>query len=228
MSVETGEHGQEAIEYFEKLPPAQSQRLIDFDSVEIVTLRSFPPQFVLVVRGVKPYLNMTVSLAPLVYIRQPEFWGIEVVGQLSGIGLPALAPYTVSIALNGITGSEGIEVIGANKSVKQLIPPKPEPLPAEIFKRWKHSFEEDGDGAKVYRPFDATLPPAFGRDGFELSEDGTFVRYDIGPADGVVPVPGHFSARTPEEIDVFFDDPGVPPMTLHVVSVSADELRIRA
>lgn len=226
MTVETGADGQAAIEYFEKLPPAQSQRLIDFDTIEIVTLESFPPQFVLVVRGVKPYLNMKVNLVPLVFVRQPEFWGIEVVGQLPGIGLPALAPYTVSIALSGITGTEGIEVIGANKSVKEFIPPRQAQLPPEIFKRWKHSFEEDGNGVKVYRPFDATLPPAFGRDGLELSEDGRFVRYDIGPADEVVPVPGHWSARTPEEIDVFFDNPRVPPMTLHVVSVTEDELRI--
>jgi hypothetical protein len=228
MSVDAGVSGRDALQDFEKLPPVKSHRLIDFDSVEIIVLESFPAQYVLVVRGMKPYLNMRVALVPLVYIQQPDYWGIEVVGSLPGIGVPALAPYTVSISLNGITGKEGIEVIGANKSVRECVPPQHEPLAQEIFKRWKHSFEEDSEGVRVYRPFDFELPPAFGRDGLELREDGRFVRYDIGPADGVVEVPGHWSARTPDEIDVFFDNPRIPPMTLHVLSVSDEELRISA
>jgi hypothetical protein len=59
---------------------------------------------------------MHVELVPVVFIRQPEYWTIEVVGSLRGIGLPALAPYTVSISLNGIVGTRGIEVTGATRS----------------------------------------------------------------------------------------------------------------
>jgi hypothetical protein len=72
---------------------------------------------------------MEVQLEPLVFIRQPEFWGIEVVGRLpGGIGLPALAPYDVTIPLNGITGTKGIEVIGASRSKKIKVPStEPEP-----------------------------------------------------------------------------------------------------
>lgn len=109
---------------FKDLPVAESCRLIDFEEIEILILESFPPQYVLVVKGTKPYLNMTVQLVPLVYVRQPEYWGIEVVGCLPGIGLPALAPYTVSIPLSGITGTEGMEVIGATRSEKRAIPPE--------------------------------------------------------------------------------------------------------
>ncbi|MGW0806539.1 hypothetical protein [Nonomuraea sp. NPDC002799] len=99
-------------EDFTKLPPPQSVRLIDFEDV---TIRPgiVPKTFILVVSGTKPYLNMSVSLSPLVYIKQPEYWGIEVIGSLPGIGLPATAPYTVSIPLDGILGTKGIEVIGA-------------------------------------------------------------------------------------------------------------------
>src|ERR1044072_6819136 len=97
------------------LPGPPSTRLIAFEGVEIRTLESFPPQHVLVVSGTKPYLSMEVTLVPLVYVRRPEYWGIEVVGRLpGGIGLPALAPYQVSIPLAGITGTRGIEVIGAS------------------------------------------------------------------------------------------------------------------
>ena len=41
---------------FETLPSADSHRLIDFERAEVVTLESFPPQFVLTVSGTK-HLN---------------------------------------------------------------------------------------------------------------------------------------------------------------------------
>jgi hypothetical protein len=76
----------------------------------------------LIVSGTKPYLNMTVRLSPLIYIRQPEYWGIEVIGTLSGIGLPLRSPYQVFISLEGIRGTKGIEVIGASKTKKINLP----------------------------------------------------------------------------------------------------------
>ena len=103
---------------FQALPTPQSYRVIDFDSARVITLRTQPPRHVLVVSGEKPYFNMEVSLSPLRYIRQPEYWGIEVVGRLPEIGLPAVAPYVVHHDLNGIIGTRGIEVIGGNRSEK--------------------------------------------------------------------------------------------------------------
>ncbi|MBW4614508.1 MAG: hypothetical protein KME21_14785 [Desmonostoc vinosum HA7617-LM4] len=103
---------------FQALPKPESSRLIDFEEAEIRP-GIVNGTYILIVRGMKPYFNMAVNLVPLVYIRQPEYWGVEVVGSLSGIGLPAEAPYTASIPLEGIRGTEGVEVIGATKS-KQL------------------------------------------------------------------------------------------------------------
>lgn len=102
---------------FMKAPVSQSVRLIDFDKAKVVD-GIVPGSKILIVSGTKPYLNMTVELSPLVYVQQPEYWGIEVVGSLPGIGIPATAPYTVSIPVDGITGTRGIEVIGANKTEK--------------------------------------------------------------------------------------------------------------
>lgn len=116
---------EEQIREFQALPKPESCRLIDFEQARIIKWLGFPPQYVLVVSGTKPYLNMEVHLRPLIYIRQPEYWGIEVVGCLSGgIGLPATAPYIVWINLSGITGTEGIEVIGATRSQKIKVPKK--------------------------------------------------------------------------------------------------------
>jgi hypothetical protein len=68
---------------------------------------------------------MEVELGPLVvFIQQPEYWGIEVVGRLpGGIRLPALTPYDASISLSGITGSKRNEVIGATRSKRMEGPP---------------------------------------------------------------------------------------------------------
>lgn len=110
---------------FHALPTPQSCRIIDFETARVIILESFPPRHVLVVSGEKPYFNMEVSLSPLVYIRQPEYWGIEVVGCLPEVGLPALAPYVVRLDLAGTIGTRGIEVIGANRSEKIEIPGAP-------------------------------------------------------------------------------------------------------
>lgn len=99
-------------------PASQSCRLIDFDKA---TVRPgiLPNTFFLTVEGTKPCVNMRVDLIPLVYVTCPDFWGIEVVGCLpDGICLTQTAPYQVTIPLAGITGSAGIEVIGANKQEK--------------------------------------------------------------------------------------------------------------
>jgi hypothetical protein len=112
----------EQLEEYTKLPAAQSSRLIDFDKAEIVTFPIFPPKYLLTVSGVKRWVNMEVRLVPLVFIRQPDYWGIEVTGRLPGIGLPALSPYNVSLLLDGFIGTEGIEVIGATRSEKIKVP----------------------------------------------------------------------------------------------------------
>jgi hypothetical protein len=135
---------EEQLRVHQNLPKADSQRLINFERAQILTLESFPPQFVLRVTGTKPYLNMEVELVPLVFIRQPEYWGIEVVGRLpGGIGLPALAPYDVSIPLSGITGTRGIEVIGATRSKRIELPPT-EPVIPEA-----NLFELRGEGVRI-------------------------------------------------------------------------------
>lgn len=106
---------------FAKMPAPSSVRVIDFEKAEVHP-GIVPKTYILVVSGTKPYVNMKVELVPLVYVRQPEYWGIEVVGSLPGVGLPTTAPYTVSLPLDGILGTKGIEVIGANKTEKIDVP----------------------------------------------------------------------------------------------------------
>jgi hypothetical protein len=111
-------------EIFQKLPPSESRRRIEFEKAEVHP-GIVSNTYILVVTGTASCMNMRVRLEPLVYVRQPEFWGIEVIGCLTGgICLPAARPFTESISLAGITGTKGIEVIGATHAQKIDVPPK--------------------------------------------------------------------------------------------------------
>ena len=48
---------------------------------------------------------------------------------------------------------------------------------------WIHSHEEDKGDVKVFRPSTFNFPLSRLRDGFEILENGTFIKYDIGKAD---------------------------------------------
>ncbi len=109
-------------EAYQALPLTASARRLDFDHAEVIALRTFPLQYILQVSGIKPYANMDVDLVPVTYIRQPDYWEIEVVAWLRGIGLPASAPYAVSRPLLGILGTSGVEVAGATRRQRFDIP----------------------------------------------------------------------------------------------------------
>jgi hypothetical protein len=110
-------------ETFQKLPASESCRLIEFENAEV---RSgiVKDTYFLIVSGNAPCLNMQIRLEPRVYVAQPEYWGIEVVGCLTGgICLTAVRPFTESIALAGITGTKGIEVVGSTQTKQFDVPP---------------------------------------------------------------------------------------------------------
>jgi hypothetical protein len=130
-STEKGPDAAKLHAKFRALPSSEACRRIDFEKIDIRP-GIVNGTWILVVRGTKPCINMKVQLVPYVYIQQPDYWGIEVVGCLpDGICLPATAPYVESIPLAGITGKKGIEVIGATKQEKRDIPPYRRPAPGD-------------------------------------------------------------------------------------------------
>lgn len=101
-------------------------RLIDFERADAVTPMIHPPQPRLVVSGVTTFPT-EVSLVPLTYVSRPTYWGIQVVGTTDGGGPRpsqpiSSIPYTVGLSLAGVTGTEGVEVIGATKTERILVP----------------------------------------------------------------------------------------------------------
>lgn len=100
---------------------ADSSRLITFTDSRVVP-GVVTGTYILIVTGEKPFLNMEVRLIPRIYVVQPEYWEIEVVGVLGGIGLPATEPYSVFIPLEGIRGTRGITVIGNSQETSIDVP----------------------------------------------------------------------------------------------------------
>lgn len=64
---------EELAEAYTSLPAAESCRLVRFDRAEVVTPESFPPQHLLTLGGTEPLPNVEVDLAPLAFVRQPEY-----------------------------------------------------------------------------------------------------------------------------------------------------------
>ena len=111
----------EHLQALEKLPQSVTCRRIAFDHAQVV------PGFVkdtyfLIVSGKKPWVSMRVELVPLIYVDRPDYWGIEVVGCQSGMGLPVEVPYTVHLEVTQVLGKSGIEVLGAARSEKIKVP----------------------------------------------------------------------------------------------------------
>jgi hypothetical protein len=213
---------------YESLPKAGSYRLLDFEWAEVAALESFPPQFLLRVGGTKPYANMSVDLSPLVYIRQPEYWGIEVVGRLrGGILLPAEVPYEVSLPLSGIIGTAGVEVIGATRSERIEVPDE---VPAGNCRDWSAWHDHEPPGPPVLHVRGECEFPTAGfsvelrrhePQGFnprDLLLD-RIVREPTGPVPQVITV---VEARFREETDFEFDTVTILPdgVSLPVQDVS--------
>lgn len=70
---------------------------------------------------------------------------------------------------------------------------------SDLYRRWRHSFEEDHDDIEVYRPDDFDFPPARGRGGIEFRDDGTFVEWTPGRADAPEAFEGTWRAEAGEE-----------------------------
>jgi hypothetical protein len=93
---------------------------LDF-SKAVVAPGKTPDSLVLTVSGQKPRDaegGAPVKLQPLTYVTQPEYWKIEVLWDSTNAIFQVVTPFTVSIPLDGIRGTRGIEVAGETKKQK--------------------------------------------------------------------------------------------------------------
>jgi hypothetical protein len=99
-------------------------------------------------------------------------------------------------------------------------------LPAGIFRRWVHSFEEDAGDVAVYRPVDYDFPLARGRRGIEFKRDGEFVEYSIGQTDAPLGSPGTWRSEGPNRASITFTD-RPSAYTLEIVDFDGNLLKVR-
>jgi len=95
-------------------------------SVDARPSPSNPFRSVLTVSGVLGNSRYQARLVPVTYVRQPEYWLIQVRACAVGdVGSPVETPYKVSLDLTGVLGTQGIEVAGATRRQRIDVPPKP-------------------------------------------------------------------------------------------------------
>ena len=100
-------------------------------------------------------------------------------------------------------------------------------LPIELFKKWKHSFEEDEGDIMVYRPSEFNFPRARGRAGIEFLESGGFIDWAIGRGDAEATKRGQWTAEKDGKLKVSFAQGRVGDRTIEVVECSKMILRMR-
>jgi len=92
-------------------------RMIDGTKAQAVVVPGFVNDtFILIVAGKKPNLSMTVTLMPVIYTKQPDYWRIEVVACQPNIVLPAIGFYNEHLPLDHCRGKKGIEVFWTDGS----------------------------------------------------------------------------------------------------------------
>lgn len=71
-----------------------------------------------------------------------------------------------------------------------------------------HSYEDDKEGMKAFRPDNYDFPPSRGRSGFRIEEGGTFTSLAIAPTDGIREVEGSWEVarQDPLTIEVTLPD----------------------
>ena len=89
--------------------------LIDFDSASLDKSGK-----TLTIVGTTPTSNWKIELEPLVYVQQPDYWEIRVMGEQQAPFLNVLTPYTKTKDVTHTFGKKGIVVVGKNK--RQQLP----------------------------------------------------------------------------------------------------------
>ena len=95
---------------------------IDFSGVDIEWYAG-RGVYQLTVTGVKPYMNMDVSLSHEAYGGRPAYWRTLVIGCVkNGLLMPLASPYYVTMNLDQFVGSKGVEIVGASHKIRRDVP----------------------------------------------------------------------------------------------------------
>ena len=131
-----------------------------------------------------------------------------------------------SIAPQSLEGQiqlyQPFELNGASRAVggKSSVEP-----PAEVFRRWVHSLEEDADDAAVFRPQGWDFPPSRGREQLEINKDGTLTFFEIGLGDELRQVKGTWTTATRSALNITLENGNTS--TIMINAAADDLLKVR-
>ena len=75
----------------------------------------------LVVSGEALCANMEVTLEPAVYVVQPDWWQVTLIGTLpGGLCLTSIRPYEAARPVRTIAGKQGIVLLGADDESRRF------------------------------------------------------------------------------------------------------------
>ena len=91
---------------------------------------------------------------------------------------------------------------------------------------WFHSYEEDTEDAKVYRPKGFAFPPSRGRPGIEFGSDGSYVEIGPGADDRGAVSRGQWRDLGGGQIDTSFPETDRAPSVRRILSCEDGVLKI--
>lgn len=98
--------------------------------------------------------------------------------------------------------------------------------PSGLFRAWFHSYEEDHEDVRVYRPDDYPFPPARGRRGMQFAPDGGFVDRPLGRGDAPGTVPGRWRLVADRHLALSFGGER-PDRELEILRCDGNVLHVR-
>ena len=94
-----------------------------------------------------------------------------------------------------------------------------------LFQEWRHSYEEDTEDLKIYRPSSFNFPLGWGRTGMKIDRDGGFMSYDIAPNDAIVQVPGNWKQISESRLQVTFPSGDKETFILEIEELNSQILK---
>jgi hypothetical protein len=91
---------------------------------------------------------------------------------------------------------------------------------------WRHSYEEDTELLKVYRPSEYDFPIGWGRSGMKIDPKGAFTLFYVAPNDAIGAAEGNWQLNK-NILNINFLDPERPDMTMEIQEVDKTILRIK-
>jgi hypothetical protein len=102
-------------------------------------------------------------------------------------------------------------------------------LPSDIYRHWiKSAQDKDPDrDVLVLRPKGSNFSQSRGMEGFDIQKNGNIVLYQLGPNDRPQKTVGQYRLESSDRMKVSFDDDSMQPLSIKIVSLKDDILRIK-